>query len=122
MKKSTKIDFLVSNMNVAVQELQNAIKSFPSTQMEVSLSEQEEEANNEDHKAATTTIPPLMKLLPLATLVSLLIETTSRIEHVVNAVETLANVANYDSEDEKKKPSSSDNHDHNVAMRVFPEA
>lgn len=125
MKKSTKIDFLVSNMNIAVQELQNAIKSLPSTQMEVSLSEQDhQEANNEDHHKATTaaTIPPLMELLPLATLVSLLIETTSRIEHVVNAVETLANVADYDSEDEKKKPSSSDNHDHNVAMRVFPEA
>ncbi|XP_038906852.1 aluminum-activated malate transporter 10 [Benincasa hispida] len=113
MKKSTKIDFLVSDMNIALQELQNAIKSLP--QMEVSLSEQEE--NNE--KATIT--PPLMELLPLATLVSLLIETTSRIEHVVNAVETLANVANFDSEEEKKKPSL-DNHDHNVAMRVFPQA
>lgn len=117
MKKSTKIDFLVSDMNIAVQELQNAIKSLPSAQMEFALSEQEEA--NEDHKA--TIIPPLMELLPLATLVSLLIETTSRIDHVVNAVETLANVANFDSEEKKKKPSF-DNHDHNVAMKVFLEA
>lgn len=117
MKKSTKIDFLVSDMNIAVQELQNAIKSLPSAQMEFAFSEQEEA--NEDHKA--TIIPPLMELLPLATLVSLLIETTSRIDHVVNAVETLANVANFDSEEKKKKPSF-DNHDHNVAMKVFLEA
>ncbi|XP_023513501.1 aluminum-activated malate transporter 10 [Cucurbita pepo subsp. pepo] len=108
MKKSTKIDLEVSDMNIAVQELQAAIASFPSTQ-----------TANEEHEAAT--IPPLMELLPLATLVSLLIETASRIEHVVNAVETLANVANFDSEEEKKR-SCLDNNDHHVAMRVFPEA
>ena len=108
MKKSTKIDLEVSDMNIAVQELQAAIASFPSTQTAI-----------EEHEAAT--IPPLMELLPLATLVSLLIETASRIEHVVNAVETLANVANFDSEEEKKR-SCLDNNDHHVAMRVFPEA
>lgn len=118
MKKSTKIDLLVSDMSIAVQELQNAIKSVPSTQMGITLAEPEG-TNNDGNKA--TIIPPLMELLPLATLVSLLIETTSRIERVVNAVETLADGASFDSGEEKKKPSL-DNHDQHVAMRVFPEA
>lgn len=116
MKKSTMIDLEVSDMNIAVQELQNAIKSLPSPHMGVSSAEPE--GANQDPKP---TNPSLMELLPLATLVSLLIETVSRIEHVVNAVEALADVANFDTEEEKKKPPS-DNHNHHVAMRVFPEA
>ncbi|XP_022158799.1 aluminum-activated malate transporter 10 isoform X2 [Momordica charantia] len=115
MKKSNKIDFEVSDMNFAVQELQNTIKSLP---MAVSLAEPNG-ANGE------ATIPPLMELLSLATLVSLLIETASRIEHVVNAVEKLADVAKFDFADDEKKKSnpSSDNRDHHhAAMKVFPEA
>ena len=87
-KKSSKIDFRVSEMNFAIQELQDALKSLPSHLI----------ASSSSTGAVTIkkdNVPPIMKVLPLVTVVSLLAEIAGRIGGVVDAVEELASLAEF---------------------------
>ncbi|XVF72993.1 hypothetical protein PTKIN_Ptkin12aG0165700 [Pterospermum kingtungense] len=93
MKKSSKIDIRISEMNFAVQHLQDALKSLPSHLIASSSLTGEDQA-----KAVTIKngdVPPIMKVLPLFTVVSLLAEIAARIGGVVDAVEELASVAQF---------------------------
>ncbi|XWS76849.1 hypothetical protein CRYUN_Cryun01aG0213100 [Craigia yunnanensis] len=88
MKNSSKIDFRVAEMNFAVQELQDALKSLPSHLI----------ASSSSTGAVTikkANLPPIMKVLPLVTVVSLLAEIAGRIGGVVDAVEELASLAEF---------------------------
>ncbi|XP_073313780.1 aluminum-activated malate transporter 10-like isoform X2 [Primulina huaijiensis] len=102
MTKSTKIHLLVQEMNNAVEELQNALKSF-SEQSTASLTVPKlEESDNGAGKAKTS--PALVQIVPLVTVSSLLMEIAARTEEIVEAVNSLAQKAEFKVEsDEKSK-------------------
>ncbi|KAF3562191.1 hypothetical protein DY000_02010796 [Brassica cretica] len=96
-RRSLKMDFLVFDMNSAVQELQETLKTIP---IQTNKPEEEEE---EVPSAEDRTIPmTLHEVLPVATLVSLLIENAARIQTTVEAVDVLASLADF-KQDSKKK-------------------
>ena len=89
------MDFLVFDMNSAVQELQETLKTVP---VKTNKPEEEVPNNNEDRTMSMS----LHEVLPVATLVSLLIENAARIQNTVEAVDELANLADF-KQDSKKK-------------------
>lgn len=94
MKISSKIDVAVGEMQYAVQELQTALRSLPNSHKGESPSS----TSDEDGKmelSSKTTLPPIMEVLPLATLVSLMVEAASRIEEIVDAVNELTRLAEF---------------------------
>ncbi|XP_057981268.1 aluminum-activated malate transporter 10 [Malania oleifera] len=96
MKRSSKIDSLVNEMNVAVQDLQNALQSLPNQLMAPSLPtaiDGSSDAKGEPETQTTTT--PFAEVLPLATFASLLIEIASRIERIIDEVGELASSARF---------------------------
>ncbi|KAA8516200.1 hypothetical protein F0562_019379 [Nyssa sinensis] len=120
MRKSSKIDLLVGEMNFAVEDLQNALESLPK-QLMISSPLLAIEASN-DAKEELIMKPiliPLMDILPLATVVTLLIEITVRIEGIVDAVEELADQAEFKPQSDQKKskqnqPATDDHDDETV--------
>ncbi|KAH7864225.1 hypothetical protein Vadar_027208 [Vaccinium darrowii] len=104
-RKSSITDQLVGEMNFAVQELQNALKSLPNQLLQI------------DAKGEQTTkqfTVPLMEILPVATAISLLIEIALRIEGIVDAVDELADLAEFKpaiDEQSKQSQSTSDKAD-----------
>ena len=107
MKKSSSIDFLVGQMNSSVQDLQNDLKSLPSLLVTQPITPVPEALNAQEKKIeqTSTTQPasvPLMEIVPLVTLTSLLIEISSRIEGIVDAVEELADLAQFKPVDDEK--------------------
>lgn len=97
MKKSSNIGFLVGEMNSAVQEFQDHLKSLPTLSIPQSLQEADQNAENKNTEPTSTKAEsvPLMDVVPLVTLASLLTEIASRIEGVVDAVEKLADLAEF---------------------------
>ncbi|TVU27974.1 hypothetical protein EJB05_19480 [Eragrostis curvula] len=92
MTSSRTLDFAVADMNTAVHELQGDMRSLPSM-LAVKLSE-----------------TSLMDMMPLFTVASLLVEISTRIEGVVDAVETLATLAEFkeasEDDDDKKRETT----------------
>lgn len=86
-------------MNNAVQELQNDLKSLPGLPIQQSLPEagtpQDKKTYSNSTSAAASVPVPLIEIIPLVTLVSLLIEIAARIESIVDAVEKLADLAQF---------------------------
>ncbi|CAH8273584.1 unnamed protein product [Arabidopsis lyrata] len=100
-RKSSKMDFLVFDMNSAVQELQETLKTVPietKKKPEEVPSEEENKVDNEERN----TLMSLHEVLPVATLVSLLIENAARIQTAVEAVDELANLADFEQDSKKK--------------------
>ncbi|KAG6730363.1 hypothetical protein I3842_01G075900 [Carya illinoinensis] len=114
--KSSKIDFLVGEMNFAVQELEDALKSVPNSVTEPTVLSTLEAPINEANREPKTTIPLIMEFLPLATLVSLLIEIAARVEEIANAVDQLAGLAKFEKANQKKptEEPTSDAQDHKI--------
>ncbi|KAG1360708.1 aluminum-activated malate transporter 10-like [Cocos nucifera] len=79
MKKSSRINYLVGEMNAAVEELLDAFRSL-------------QQADS----------VPLFESLPLVTVASLLIEISARTDRVVDAVEDLASLACFEPADSEK--------------------
>lgn len=112
---SSKLQLSLGEMNFALQELQNALKSLP-TQL---ILQQPLAAESNENKSTTTKerAPPVIGVIPLATLVSLLTEITARIEETVDGVVKLAELAEFKASNEEKiaqnqsasKDQSSDN-------------
>jgi hypothetical protein len=88
MKTSWALDLAVAEMNTAVQELQSDLRSLPSKLVE------------EESPAA------VLDAVQLFTVTSLLIEVSTRIESVVDAVDTLASLAGFRSSDVEKDEAS----------------
>ncbi|GAB2291123.1 hypothetical protein Dimus_025381 [Dionaea muscipula] len=94
MRKSTKIDLSVGEMNFAVQQLHNTIKTLPG------------------HFPAQKSLPQVVveetakssitEILPVAALVILLTETVTRIEEIVDQVNKLASLAEFETNGENK--------------------
>ncbi|XVF12906.1 hypothetical protein REPUB_Repub08aG0160300 [Reevesia pubescens] len=103
MKKSSTIDLLVEEMNSAVQELQNDLKSL-SHLLNPSLIPENKILETACMEATTATVP-LIEIIPMVTLASILIEIATRIEALVNAVEELAKLAEFGINDDKSKQS-----------------
>ncbi|KAF8107150.1 hypothetical protein N665_0126s0067 [Sinapis alba] len=98
-RRSSKMDFLVFDMNSAVQELQETLKTVP---IKANRPKEEEVPSDEDNNGDKTILMSLHEVLPVATLVSLLIENAARIQTTVEAVDELANLADF-KQDSKKK-------------------
>ncbi|KAL8138396.1 hypothetical protein V2J09_004397 [Rumex salicifolius] len=97
MKKSPKIEILVSEMNFAVQQLQNALKTLPKEFAQPIIHppiepEYRADINGEQTEKKTPSVS-LFEALPMAALVALLTETVSRIEDIIDEVNDLARVA-----------------------------
>ncbi|KAB5564649.1 hypothetical protein DKX38_004703 [Salix brachista] len=97
LKKSSSIDFLVEEMSGAVQDLQNEIKSLPNLLRPAELLL----PKSKETEKTTSTIY-LLEVIPVVILVSLLIETSSRIQDIVKTVEELVNAAEFKAEDDDK--------------------
>ncbi|KAF8379978.1 hypothetical protein HHK36_027445 [Tetracentron sinense] len=118
MRKSSKIDYLVGEMNSAVQDLQNALKSLPNLLISPQLPVLGATENEKRELTSTTTMIPLMEVIPLFTVATLLMEIAARIEGVVNAVDELADMAEFkpaaDDKNKQNQPTNkitSDNKD-----------
>ena len=86
---SRALDFAVTDMNTAVQELQGDLRTLPSM-LAVKLAE----------------TSSLMDTMPVFTVASLLVEISARVEGVVDAVDELATLAGFkqvDDDDNDKK-------------------
>ncbi|XP_031262764.1 aluminum-activated malate transporter 10-like isoform X2 [Pistacia vera] len=101
MTKSSTIDLLVGEMNNAVEDLQNDLKTLSGL---FNPEDETPENNNETQKTSlkTTTEIPLLGVISVVTFASLLIEIASRIEAVVEEVEKLANLAEFQVMDQCK--------------------
>ncbi|KAI3441720.1 uncharacterized protein J3R85_001745 [Psidium guajava] len=101
---SSKLDSSVVEMKFAVQELQNALTSLPS---QLILWQPFPDQSNENKSIAKKErAPPVMGVIPLATLVSLLTEIAARIEETVDAVVKLAELAEFKASNEEKRAQS----------------
>ena len=126
LTKSSKIELLIGEMNFAVQKLQDSLNSVPNSFIgpTVSTLQAPNEANREI--ILKTTIPSLMDVFPMASLVYLLIQIAARIEGIADAVDQLAGLAEFklamDENSKQKKStnkSTSDNQDHET-MKTSP--
>ncbi|CAK7348681.1 unnamed protein product [Dovyalis caffra] len=104
MRKSSKIDFSIGEMQYAVQELQNALESLPSHPFAMPSSTSGGDAKTESIRKTAT--PSVMEILPLATLVSMLTETAARIEEIAEEVNELARLADFKPPASKKANQS----------------
>lgn len=80
MNKSPTIDLLVEEMNSAVEELHNDLKS---------LSHLLNPSTTAENQISATALVPFMEIIPVVTLASILIEIAVRIEALVGSVEEL---------------------------------
>lgn len=100
MTNSSRLDLSVAEMNFALQELQNALKSLP-TQL-IRHPPLPDESTENKSTAKKDSALPLMGVIPLATLVSLLTEIAARIEETVDGVVKLAELAEFKASNEDK--------------------
>lgn len=126
MKKSTKLDILVDEMNSSVEGLQNALKIFPSYQHIPTPDPGTEEApNGTEEPSLKSTALSLMEIVQMATLTSLLVEIASRIEGIVEEVKELASQAEFRDESSMKskqtqtKINGNDGNEHEVTMKTL---
>ncbi|KAG8363240.1 hypothetical protein BUALT_Bualt19G0001600 [Buddleja alternifolia] len=99
MTKSSKIDFIVEEMNNAAQELQNAMKSLSKQPIASTVTK----LGGSD---AGLDIVPLVEIVPLVTVSSLLIEIAARTENIAKAVNGLADIAEFRVESGEKSKKS----------------
>lgn len=95
MRKSRKLDILTEEMNTAVEELQNELKSLPGLLIPPPGLGAKTPRNDKGEQILTATPIPLVEVIPLATFVSLLTEIAARVEGIVDAVEELESLAEF---------------------------
>ncbi|XP_058106350.1 aluminum-activated malate transporter 10-like [Magnolia sinica] len=112
MRKSSTIDFSIGEMNGAVEDLQNALRSLPHQLPPPPTSSTEEHEVDKNRHNSVPPIVSIMEVMPLITAASLLIEIAARIESVVDAVEKLAGLASFKQavDDKPDKPKRIEAH------------
>lgn len=120
MTKSSSIHVSIGEMNLAVQELQNAMKSFPN-QLVLPMPQ----ASSDDGckgEMIRPNIVPLLEILPLATAASLLVEIAARIEGIVEQVDELADQAEFNLTSNKRskerQPTITSNQDQSTVKTL----
>lgn len=103
MTKSPKLNFLVIEVNFALQELQKASTTFPQ-QLARSSAPHSTEASNisSGEQIRKPKETPIMQVMPLATIVTLLIEIGARTERIVDTVIELASLAEFKQASDRK--------------------
>ncbi|GAV68703.1 LOW QUALITY PROTEIN: ALMT domain-containing protein, partial [Cephalotus follicularis] len=97
MKKSSAVDMIVGKMNSSVQEVQNDLESLSSLYNPQSLPEAgipESSKPETDSKTAATI--PLLEIIPVLTFASLVMKIATRIEAIVDAIEELTNLDEFE--------------------------
>lgn len=112
MRKSSKIELCIGEMNFAVQQLHNTLKTLPSN---ISLRDSLPKIVEEQPAKAS-----IIEILPVATLVTLLTETATRIGGIVDEVNKLASLAEFevDDEGELKENSTGVGDQQHQAMKI----
>ncbi|KAK9743193.1 hypothetical protein RND81_03G223400 [Saponaria officinalis] len=100
-RRSTSTDFSVDEMNSKVEDLQNALKSLP-CRIVLPKSTTENPVQGNEKKLESSSKASMMEVLSVGTLVTLLVEAVGRIEQIVEAVNSLAVVAEFKTQNEKK--------------------
>ncbi|KAL6005646.1 hypothetical protein ACLOJK_006216 [Asimina triloba] len=103
MRKSSTIDSLLEEMNEAVEDLQNALRSLPQ-QLPPPATAQVEKSG----PISAETVIQLMEVLPIITAASLLIEVSARIGGVIDEVNELARIADFKPAKDDKPKSNVD--------------
>ncbi|KDO76671.1 hypothetical protein CISIN_1g011750mg [Citrus sinensis] len=98
MKKSSTIDLLVEEMNAAVKELKDDLKSLSLSEAGTSENKRTEKISSKPAAAI-----PLMGMISMVSFASFQIEIASRIESIVEAVEELANLAEFEHPEKNKQ-------------------
>ncbi|KAI3444383.1 hypothetical protein Pfo_001048 [Paulownia fortunei] len=106
MTKSSKIDLMLEEMRDAVQELQNALKSLSKQPTESTEPKTGDSDNGMGEGNASPTVVTLVEIVPLVTLSSLLIDIAARTEKIAEAVNGLANKAEFKVESAEKTKKS----------------
>ncbi|XP_010556613.1 PREDICTED: aluminum-activated malate transporter 10 [Tarenaya hassleriana] len=101
--KSSSMDFLLFGMISAKQELQERLRTVPERIEKHEEGEVMEKEGGENRRS-------MHEVLPLATLVSLLLENTDRIQEIVRAVEELSNLAGFKTGSQRKSDTKPNNH------------
>ncbi|RDX60354.1 Aluminum-activated malate transporter 10, partial [Mucuna pruriens] len=94
MKKSSKLDILLKEMNGGAQELGSLLNSYPNLVNAASQNAKCTETASADDPAAKIEMP-LMEIIQVVTVDSLLIEIVGRVEGIVEAVEELSDLAEF---------------------------
>ncbi|XP_010543061.1 PREDICTED: aluminum-activated malate transporter 10 [Tarenaya hassleriana] len=97
-RKSSNMDFQLFQLNSAVQELQETLKTVKN---QTDMPEEDPAQDKGGGESRIVSIS-LHEVLPLATMVSLLIENATRIQEIVKEVEELANLACFKRDSKKK--------------------
>lgn len=100
---------MVEEVRSAVQELQNALKSLSKQPIQSTEPKTRDLVNGVGEGNASPTVVTLVEIVPLVTVSSLLIEIAARTEKVVEAVNGLAEKAEFrvESAEETKKSHNS---------------
>ncbi|GMJ13755.1 hypothetical protein like AT4G00910 [Hibiscus trionum] len=102
MKTSPTIFMFVGEMNRAVEQLRNDLKSLSRL---LDLSTTAENKEHETPLAEATGSVSFMEIIPVVTLASILIDIAARTEALVGSVEELAKLADFATNDGKSKKS-----------------
>ncbi|GAB2271834.1 hypothetical protein Dimus_006666 [Dionaea muscipula] len=102
MRKSSKIDISVGQMNLAVQELYNVLTTLPDHSAPQQSQSPIEDRDDTKPKQGPPAKVSIIEILPLVALVTLLAETVTRIIRTVDEVNKLASLAQFKTNVEKR--------------------
>ncbi|KAJ8527052.1 hypothetical protein K7X08_029529 [Anisodus acutangulus] len=99
MRKSSRMDMLIQEKNNAIQDMETLMEQLSGLLILPKVVKNEKDDQEKPIIRTSTTVIPLVEIIPTATFASLVIEIATRIEGVVDAVEELSKMAKFKLED-----------------------